>query len=160
VSSSSPSLLVPLVLVLAEDGGLGVTTSEQNFSSAYCFLFLSFSLRLALSFSVSSFPRSTLFCPSLILCAFLLSFCWCSLWRRRRWWRWRRDVLVELTLFPMCFLAFDCTVPFGFLCSFSVLKRKSEKNHFEEQNLTIIWLVEKGFLIWFENWQCRASQYD
>jgi hypothetical protein len=26
--------------------------------------------------------------------------------------------------------------------------------------LTIIWLVEKGFLIWFENWQCRASQYD
>jgi hypothetical protein len=60
------------VLVLVEDGGLGVTTSEQNFSGAYCFLFLSFYLRLALSFSVSSFPRSPLFCPSPVLYVFLL----------------------------------------------------------------------------------------
>jgi hypothetical protein len=30
----------------------------------------------------------------------------------------------------------------------------------EKQNLVAIWLVQMGLLIWFRDWQCRASWYD
>jgi len=49
-----------------------------------------------------------------------LSFCWCFLSRWRRWWQWRRVVLVELAPLPLCFPCFRQCRSYGFLCPASL----------------------------------------
>jgi len=57
--------------------------------------------------------------PVLVFVCFL-SFCWCFLWRWRRWWRWRCVVMVELSPLPLCFPCFQQCRSYGFLCPASL----------------------------------------